>query len=122
MKINNVKLGTIEIPVKKFIEFLIDSSLANQLDLQVLDDGNIKFISKEQNIRMMEESDPRIVKLKRKYLFTYAMTREQQDIMLDFFKRNHFIVEFAEPVSSWLYATMSEANLNNNGGAQWNQH
>jgi len=118
MKINNVKLGTIEIPVKKFIEFLIDSSLANQLDLQVLDDGNIKFISKEQNIRMMEESDPRIVKLKRKYLFTYAMTREQQDIMLDFFKRNHFIVEFAEPVSSWLYATMSEANLNNNGGAQ----
>jgi len=119
MKIISVKLGTITIPVHKFVDYIKSSTLSNELSMEVISDDDVKFLSKVQNIRMMEPDDPRIKKLNRNYLFTHAMTKEQQGIMLDFFKRNHLTVEFLEPVSNWLYATMPESNLaSGNGGEQ----
>lgn len=108
MKILSVKIGSVDIPVKRFTSFITTSKLSEVLDMESVSDDDVKFLSKEQNIRTMEEGDTRIAKLGRSFLYTYALTRQQQGLLKDFLTRNHITVEFAEPIEQWLFATTTE--------------
>ena len=119
MEITSVKLGNIDIDLNKFIEFLGGhKQLSKLFNIEIVDSDthNVKFLSTVQNIRLMNEGDERIQRLGRPYLFTWALTKEQQKTLVDWFKANHLTVEFSEPIDSWVYATQSEESYKNQGG------
>ena len=117
MKIKSVKLGRFDVTITKFLDFIKDSNLKSIVNIEVdMDEDSAKFLSLVQNIRMLPEGDERITKLNRPFLYTWALTKEQQKKVRDWFEANHITVEFEQSMDQWKYATESEETYKARGG------
>lgn len=98
MIIKTIKLGCVDIPVEKFAS--LAKTLPSDLEMKPVSSG-FRFLSKVHNLYYMQEDDARIASLGRPYLFTYALTKAQQESLFAFLTRNHFTVDFSEDIETW---------------------
>ena len=82
MEFKSISIGGVRLSKVKFMQFLKNSSIGLET---IYNAPDLKILSKEINVKLLEDGDERISKVGRKYLTTKALTKKQHTWYVAFF-------------------------------------